>query len=457
MAGDYELLDLDSYLGLVADGTINTVICAVPDLHGRLMGKRLTASGFATLGLTGEGVHASSYLFASDIEMNPIDLPFANSENGWNDFRMVPDLASLRRVPWEPNAALVLCDARTTGTDELVEVAPRTVLRRQVDRARDIDLVLKGASELEFYLAAEDPVAAHAAGYRDLRMSSSYRGDYQILQSSRDEWFIHQIRSMMPKFGIPVESSKTEWGLGQQEVTLDYCDVLTMADRHALFKHGIKELAQRSKHTACFMAKRDINDVGSSCHLHTSLWSAESGDPLDWAGGGMSDVFGGFVAGQLAYAIELGLLYAPTINSYKRFVPDQFAGTAIAVGHDNRSCAFRLVGHEASYRLENRIPGADTNPYFAYAATIAASLEGIAQGTPKPPVFEGNAWRNDSLELMPSSMQQSLALFAESKTAMSALGGEVHAHLTGFYRAELRAFNSGTVTDWERKRYFERI
>jgi glutamine synthetase len=326
-----------------------------------------------------------------------------------------------------------------------------------VERAKQCDLAFKFASELEFYLAAVDPVTAHAAGYQDLQMTSGYRGDYQILQSSRDEWFIHQIRSMMPKFGIPIESSKTEWGLGQQEITLDYCDTLTMADRHVLFKHGIKELAQKNKLTASFMAKPAIDEVGSSCHLHFSLWSDTDGSPLDWADDGMSDLFGAFVSGQLTNSIDLGLMYAPTINSYKRYVPDLFAGTAIAVGHDNRSCAFRLVGHGPSYRLENRIPGADTNPYLAYAGTIAAGLDGISKDMPKPPVFTGNAWRDDTLPLMPSSMQESVALFAESKVALEALGEEVHRHLVGFYRHELRSFNSETVTDWERKRYFERI
>lgn len=442
---------------LVSRGEVDTAICALPDLHGRLMGKRLTAAAFESLCLEGDGVFASSYLFASDIEMNPVDLEIANDGNGWRDFRMVPDLTTLRRVPWEPNAVIVLCDAHYADSDDLIEVAPRSILRRQVERARDRQLTLKFASELEFFLARVNTVEAHAAGYRDLPMTSGYRGDYQILQSSRDEWFVHQIRSLMPEMGIPVESSKTEWGLGQQEITLDYCETLTMADRHVLFKHGIKELAQRSELTASFMAKPSIDEVGSSCHLHVSLWDATGRLPLDWSDGGMSETFGAFVSGQLAHAVDLGLLYAPTVNAYKRFVPDQFAGTAIAVGHDNRSCAFRLVGHDASYRLENRIPGADTNPYLAYSGMIAAGLDGIDRGMARPAVFTGNAWRDDTLPLMPSSLQESLARFQDSKVALDALGEEVHRHLCGFYAHELQAFNSGTVTDWERARYYERI
>lgn len=449
-------LELAAYQQLVADGVVDTVICAVPDLHGRLMGKRLTPSGFAALGLSGEGVAASSYLFASDIDMTPIDTVISGDANGWADFRMLPDLTTLRRVPWEPNAVLVLCDAYYGDTDRLIEEAPRTILRRQIERALAQNISFKFASELEFFLAAVGPRAALDADYRDLPMTSGYRGDYQILQSSRDEAIIHEIRTSMPDFGIPIESSKTEWGLGQQEITLDYCETMAMADRHVLFKHGIKEIAQRRDLTATFMAKPSIDDVGSSCHLHLSLWSESDGSSLDWADGGMSELFGSFVAGQLAHAIELGLLFAPTVNSYKRYVPDQFAGTAIVVGYDNRSCAFRLVGQGDSYRLENRIPGADTNPYLAYTGTIAAGLNGIVAGLATPEIFQGNAWSDADLPLMTSSLRESVDLFADSKTALDALGEQVHQHLLGFYRHELRAFESETVTDWERRRYFDR-
>ncbi|WP_456695683.1 glutamine synthetase family protein [Aeromicrobium sp. P5_D10] len=457
MSSDAGLLTRDEYEQLVAEGQIDTVICATPDMHGRLMGKRLTTAGFSSLGLSGEGIAASSYLFTSDIDMTPMNLPIANEDNGWPDFHLVPDLATFRRVPWESNAALVLCDARSVQTGALMEVAPRSILRRQLARARELDLAFKFASELEFYLATVEPAAAHASGYRDLPMSSQYRGDYQILQSSRDEWFIHQIRTLMPQFGIPIESSKVEWGLGQQEITLDYCDALQMADRHVLFKHGIKELAQRNSLTATFMAKPSMDDAGSSCHLHTSLWSADGSTPLDWSDGGMSDVFGSYVSGQLAHTLDVGLMYAPTINSYKRYVPDQFAGTALVVGHDNRTCAFRLVGEGDSYRLENRIPGADTNPYLAYAGTIAAGLAGITAGVGEPRIYTGNAYRDGSLPLMPSSLHESLAHFADSKIALDAFGPEVHEHLRGFYANELRSFDSETVTDWERQRYYDRI
>lgn len=457
MSGKFELLSREEYDELVADGQIDTVICATPDMHGRLMGKRLTTDGFANLGLSGQGIAASSYLFASDIDMTPMNLPVANEDNGWMDFHLVPDLTTLRRVPWEPNSAMVLCDARSAVTGDLLEVAPRSILRRQLERAGELEIAFKFASELEFYLASVDPATAHSASYRNLPMTSPYRGDYQILQGSRDEWFIHQIRTQMPKFGIPIESSKTEWGLGQQEITLDYCDALGMADRHVLFKHGVKELAQKNSLTATFMAKPSIDDAGSSCHLHTSLWSAEEDTALGWASSDTSDVFASYISGQLAYTLDVGLMYAPTINSYKRYVPDQFAGTAIVVGRDNRTCAFRLVGEGDSHRLENRIPGADTNPYLAYAGTIAAGVAGVTGGLGRPDIFAGNAYRDSSLTLMPSSLHESLANFSQSKVAIDAFGTDVHEHLCGFYANELRVFNSEVVTDWERQRYFDRI
>lgn len=453
------IVDLDRFEKLASEGEVDTVICAAPDPYGRLVGKRLTIQAFRTLCLEGEGVNASSFVFAVDLEMTPLDLPVSNADNGWVDIRLVPDLATMRRVPWEPHALLVICDAYEGAGDGLVPVAPRTILKHQIARAREQGLTFQFASELEFFLAAVSPAEAWRKEYRDLRMMSDYRSDYQVLQGGRDEWFIRQIRQTMPAFGVSVESSKPEWGLGQQEVTLDYCETLEMADRHVLFKYGIKELAQRADLTVTFMAKPKIDEVGSSCHLHVSMWDALDGSPLCWDGesGGMSSRFGSFVSGQLAHAVDLGLLFAPTVNSYKRYLPDQFAGTAIALGHDNRSCAFRLVGHGPSFRVENRIPGADVNPYYAYSATIAAGLAGIEAGDAMPPIFVGNAWEDASFEVMSSSLHTSVERFSHSKLARSAFGEEVFDHLHASAAAELTAFESGAVTDWEVKRYYERV
>jgi glutamine synthetase len=284
--------------------------------------------------------------------------------------------------------------------------------------------------------------------------------DYSILQSARDDWFIRLLRNGLDRFGIPVESSKTEWGLGQQEITIDYAPALQMADYHALFKHSVKQLAAAAGMTASFMAKPGMNEVGSSCHIHASLWSAATGEPLDWepaAPGHLSDRFGQFVAGQIGCARELGLLWAPTVNSYKRYVPNAFAGTALVVGLDNRSCGFRLVGEGPAFRVENRIPGADVNPYHAFAATIAAGLDGIDHQLPAPPIYLGDAYSDPSLTCMTTTMHDSVREFRDSGLARKAFGDEVHAHLTAFFATELARFEHAAVTDWEISRYFERI
>lgn len=454
------LLALEEYEELARAGEIDTVICAAPDPYGRLVGKRLTIDGFRALGLDGEGINASGIIFGFDIELNPLELKIANADNGYRDVRLVPDLATMRRVPWERNAVLVLCDAYESDSDTMVSVAPRTILKQQIRRAQEQDLSFKFASELEFFVAAVSPADAKRAEYRDLPMWCEDRGDYQLIQTARDEWFIHQIRSHLQAFGVPIEAYKPEWGPSQQEVTLDYCEALEMADRHMLFKYGVKELARKSDLTVTFMAKPRIDEVGSSGHMHISLWDGAGTTPLSWSNdpnGGMSSVFGSFVAAQLQYAVELGLLFAPTINSYKRFRTNQFAGTAIALGDDNRSCALRLVGHGPSFRLEHRIPGADVNPYYAFSATIAAGLRGIEDQLPIPPIHTGNAENDSGLELMTTTMHQSVDRFSHSKLARAAFGDDVFEHLLLSARAEVTAFDSGTVTDWETKRYYERV
>ncbi len=452
-------ISLDELLGLLSAGEVDTVMCAAPDPYGRLVGKRLTAHAFRALCVDGEGVNASTFVFAVDLDMNPIELPVSNLENGYVDFRLVPDMSTLRRVPWEPRTVVALCDAYLSDSDELLPIAPRSILRAQVERAAARGIAVKFASELEFFLARTSPNEAWQRGYRDLDMLSNYRSDYQMLQSGRDEWFIAQLRNDLTEFGVPIESSKPEWGLGQQEVTLDYTTALEMADRHVLFKHAVKELAHRAGMTTTFMAKPKIDEVGSSCHLHMSLWSADGDEPLDWnaSAGGMSPLFGSFVSGMVEHVLELGLLLAPTVNSYKRFLPEQFAGTAIAVGHDNRSCAFRLVGHGPSYRVENRIPGADVNPYYAYSASIIAGLSGIERSLPAPTVHRGNAWNDPTLRSMWSAMHQAVDAFGRSDVAESAFGPEVYEHLLLTAQKEVQAFESGCVTDWETVRYYERV
>jgi glutamine synthetase len=442
------------------DEGIETVLCVVPDLWGRLMGKRVTTESFLKTALRSEGLHASLYLFVVDMDMDPRPgYELSNWRTGFSDFRMVPDLATFRAAGWLPATAIVICDAYRADADELVDVAPRSILRRQVDRAAAGNLRFKTAAELEFYLFRTSPAEAWARRYQDLEPLSYYRADYHILQSSRDDHFIDAIRRHMNAAGIEVEFSKSEWGLGQQEINLRYADALEMADRHALYKNGVKEMAQANDWTATFMAKPSISDIGSSCHIHASLWdsddTAQMPDPS--APHEMSRLGRSFLGGLLTHTAELMWLFAPNVNSYKRFQSASFAPTAVTWGRDNRTCGYRLVGEGESLRVENRMPGADVNPYLSSAATIMAGLDGIERGLDCGDPYDGDAYSDGGLATVPTTLRDGLDLFAGSPLAAAALGGTVHEHLVHFGRQELEAFQHECVTDWERIRYFERI
>lgn len=445
----------------LSEGAIRTVVCAIPDMWGRLMGKRLTTKAFLEALSGPGGVHASSYLFASDMEMEPRPgFKLTNWADGFSDFIMRPDLSTFRILPWQDGTALVLCDAIEEHTGEHLGMAPRTILKKQLERAERLGLTFKCATELEFFLFRTDYDEAWKKRYRDLAPTSRYRADYHILQSTRDEDFVGLIRDRLAGAGVIVENAKTEWGLGQQEITLKYCDALLMADRHALYKHWVKEAASEFGYSATFMAKPFIEEVGSSCHIHASLWDRETSNPISYdADGhaGMSDRFSSFVAGLIEGGRDYSYLFAPSINSYKRFQDESFAPCQMVLGVDNRTCGFRLVGQGASFRVESRMPGADANPYLALAGVISSGLDGLEAGLPAPAVHEGNAYENRSLPRVPSNMRDAVALFSGSELVRSALGADVHEHLANFATQELRCFEQETVTDWEMMRYFERI
>lgn len=442
------------------DEEIETVLCVVPDLWGRLMGKRVTTESFLKTALRSEGLHASLYLFVVDMDMDPRPgYQLSNWRTGFSDFRMNPDLATFRVVPWLDSTAIVICDAYEEDSDQLVEVAPRSILRRQVERAAAENLRFKMATELEFYLYRTPPAQAWASRYLDLEPVTYYRADYHILQSSRNDTFIEAIRRQMNAAGIEVEFSKSEWGLGQQEINLRYTEALEMADRHALYKNGVKEMAQRNEWSVTFMAKPSISEIGSSCHIHASLWDAQdtakmpdSSAPHELSGLGRS-----FLGGLLDHTPELMWLFAPNVNSYKRFQNASFAPTVVSWGRDNRTCGYRVVGEGESLRVENRMPGADVNPYLSCAATVIAGLDGIKRQLDCGDPYEGDAYSDRGLPTVPATLRDGLDLFANSSLAAAALGDAVHEHLVNFGRQELEAFQHECVTDWERIRYFERI
>ena len=442
---------------LIRTGEVDTVLAVFPDGLGRLLGKRVVGRYFLDHVLS-DGAHACIYLFTVDMEMEPLPgFKLASWERGYGDMKLVPDLRTWRLLPWLPKTALGFCDVYTEE-GEPIEEAPRWVLRRQVERAAKAGYLVKTASELELYLFRESFDEARAKRYHGLTPVSHYLEDYHILQTSKEEPLVRAIRNHMEAAGVPVEFSKGEWGRGQEEINLRYAEALEMADRHVLYKHGVKEIAWQQGSSVTFMAKYDMGAAGSSCHVHSSLWDRTGRRSLFATKGSRqgTPLFQQWLAGQMAMARELAYFYAPTVNAYKRYQAGSFAPTRIACGWDNRTCGFRLCGEGPGFRVENRIPGADANPYLAFAATIAAGLHGIAKKLKPPKLYEGNAYEDAALAQVPKTLREALDALAGSRVAREAFGARVVEHYLQHGRLEQQAFDQ-SVTDWELIRLFERI
>jgi glutamine synthetase len=454
MPGNLDLAGLEQ---LVRQGEIDTVLVAFPDMQGRLMGKRVTATFFLE-SVARDGMHACSYLLTVDVDMQPLPgYRLASWATGYQDFHAVCDMTTLRRIPWLEKTALVLCElADDHGAP--IEAAPRRILRRQIERAAALGYRVCVASELEFVLFRDSYEAARAKRYLGLDPIGSYSEDYHIFQTSKEEFLHRAIRNGMAGAGIAVECSKGEWGHGQQEINLHYDDPLPMADDHVIYKNGAKEIAHARGVSVTFMAKWDIGQAGSSFHLHSSLWDSTRTHNLfhDATQPHGSGLFRHWVAGQMALAREFSYFYAPYLNSYKRYLPGTFAPTAIAWSVDNRTTGFRVCGHGQSLRIENRIPGADANPYLAFAATIAAGLHGIAHRLEPPPLYRGNAYDDAQLPQVPHALRDAVAALEESAAAREFLGEAVYEHYLHTARLELEAADK-VVTHWELERNFERI
>jgi glutamine synthetase len=441
---------------LIRDGEIDTVLVCLPDWQGRLMGKRVTGPFWSDV-VVHEGIEACDYLVANDTDMNPVPgYAFTNYETGYGDMLARPDLDTLRLVPWLERTALVLCDLYELESDEPVEVSPRQLLRRQVEQAATAGYTVKLGPEFEFFLFRESYEEAAAKGYRDLTPHSDWVLDYHILQTTRDEYVIRDIRNGLEGAGIAVEFSKGEAGFGQHEINLRYGDALPMADAAVIYKNAAKEIAAAHGRSVSFMAKWNFDHTGSSCHVHSSVWDAADGRSLMADDGhGLGKVGRWWLGGLLATAAELAICFAPNVNSYKRYQPFSWAPTALGWAVDNRTWALRQVGHGDGCRVESRIPGSDTNPYLAFAATVAGGLHGIdSQLDPGAP-RTGNGWEAEDVPHIPSTIVEAIDLFRDSAVAKAAFGEAVHAHLLNFADQEWRAFNAA-VTDWERRRYFER-
>ncbi|HZC30698.1 MAG TPA: glutamine synthetase family protein, partial [Gaiellaceae bacterium] len=410
------MLTVDELRADVETGAIDTVIAAFTDMQGRLMGKRMHAEFFLDELDAGHSVEGCNYLLALEMEMDPVPgYAIASWERGYGDFGLQPDLATLRRVPWHEATALVVCDVQWHDGSP-VGPSPRQMLKAQVERARGMGYEPMFGSELEFFLFRESYAEAHAKHYLDLTPSVPYILDYHILASGYDEPFLREVRNAMHAAGMRVESSKGEAWPGQHEINFRYADAVKTADDHVVYKTGLKEMANRRGLSVTFMAKPDHTWIGSSCHIHSSLWSDGQA-----AFAGESDVFKHYLAGQIACASELAVFLAPTINSYKRFAAGSWAPTTLAWGYDNRTCGFRIVGHGSSLRAETRIPGADANPYLAFAALLAAGLYGIEQKLELGPALEGNAYVSDA-ERFPHAMREAIARLEQSAVARQLLG-----------------------------------
>ena len=448
-------ISVDQLTAAVDRGDIDTVLVALPDMQGRLVGKRVTGHYFCDQ--IDSELHVCDYLLTVDIEMEPVPgYAAASWDAGYGDIAIRPDLSTLRVVPWLEATAMVICDA-FDHHGRPVPHAPRTVLRNQLARLAQRGWEARIGSELEFYLFDETYTSAHESGYRGLAHTGWYIEDYHLFQTTKEEGLIRAVRNAMDAAGVPVEFSKGEWGPGQQEINLRFAEALEMADRHVIYKTAVKEMAWQHDRAATFMAKFDTELAGSSCHVHSSLWA--DGDRALFArppGGEDTPEFRGWVAGLLSLAPASTLFFAPNVNSYKRFVSGTFAPTRLAWSEDNRTAGFRAVGTGSGRRIECRIPGADVNPYMVFAATVAAGLHGIDEGLDPGPPVGGNIYEADTDEVpeVPSNLRDAVAELDSSAAMRAALGDDVVDHYIHAARWEI-AEHDRRVTDVERLRLFE--
>jgi glutamine synthetase len=448
------MLSLDDLRKEGEEGTIDTVVTAFTDMQGRLFGKRIEIDYFLEEAVD-HGVEGCNYLLALDMEMEPVPgYEMANWEKGYGDFGIAPDMSTLRRIPWLDRTAMVLADV-VEHDGSPVEPSPRQILIAVYEKAREMGFTPFAASELEFYLYKESYAEAWEKGYNDLTPTIPYILDYHILATTMDEQYLGAIRRGMQGAGIPVEFSKGEAWYGQHEVNFRYADAVTAADRHTIYKNGVKEIAFLNDISASFMAKPSEKDIGSSCHIHQSLVDSDGKSAFVDENGEETDTFRHFLGGMRNHIKDLALFIAPSVNSYKRYAAESWAPTSVSWGRDNRTCGFRVVGHGQSRRAECRIPGADANPYLAMAALLAAGLDGIENQTDPGPELKGNAYEAGEAEPFPSALREAKELWDKSDFAKKAFGDMVHKHYSNYARYEQQEFDQ-VVTDYERRRMFER-
>lgn len=451
MPGNLTYTELDA---AIAAGEIDTVIVAFADAQGRLVGKRVSARLFQEE-VRDHGAEACNYLLSVDVDMNTVDgYSMSSWEKGYGDMMLLTDPATLRRVPWVPGSALVMADLGWENGDPVVQ-SPRDILKRQRARLAERGLIAYSGTELEFIVFDDSYRDAWAKGYRDLTPATDYNVDYDLLASGRIEPLLRDIRVSMDRAGLYTEGVKGECNLGQQEIAFRYAEVLETADQHTIYKNGAKSIADAHGKSITFMAKFNERE-GNSCHIHLSVRGEDGSAVMAGDGAhGFSPFMEHWIAGILATLREFTLLYAPTINSYKRYAQGSFAPTGVAWGIDNRTCALRIVGHGPSLRVENRVPGGDVNPYLGIAAIIAGGLHGVENELPLPPALSGNAYAA-GVDHLPTTLREAALLFDRSTIARAAFGDEMVDHYLNQARIEVEAYDAA-VTDWERVRGFERL
>jgi glutamine synthetase len=450
---------LEELREMVRDGQVDTVIVALTDMQGRLMGKRVQAQAFLR-GVVDHGIHFCTYLLGTDMEMNtPEGFRLMNWQTGYGDWIARQVWETTRILPWLESTAIVLCDAIDEETGDEIPVSPRTMLKRQVERAESMGLRVKAGTEFEFYVLSDTFEDLNAKGYNDVERVGYYNEDYHLLQATKLEPLYRQIRNQMTAARIPIEFSKGEAAPSQHEINIRYDDVVESADRSVLFKHGAKEIAWQNGYGLTFMAKPYAEWTGSSGHLHMSVWDPSGEKPLFHQDGtepyGMSDTMRWFLGGMMALQRELALFIAPNVNSYKRYAVASWAPVNVVWGRDNRTTGFRIVGHGPSLHIENRFPGGDMNPYLAYAAEVGAGLYGIEHKIELPEEYKGNGYEATGCDRMPRALYEAISLLERSEAAVEIFGRDVVDHYLNAARVEQEAYDAA-VHAWDRERYLER-
>lgn len=449
----------DTLVDLVKNDQINTIITAFPDMYGRLVGKRFESDFFIN-DIIDEGTHACDYLLGADIDMETIPgYEITSWEKGYGDLHLKLDLDSIIIADWLDKTAIIIGDVEKDHKE--INEAPRSILKRQIEIAKSKGFTIKLASELEFYVFDNSYQEAKDNSYMNMNPGNRFRADYNLLNTTKEEHLLSQLRTSLKNSGIIVECTKGEWSLGQQEVNVKYTDPLQMADNHVIIKQALKEIAYQNDMSVTFMSKWDENSAGSSMHIHLSLWD-ESGnknlfyDKESSNNFNSSEHFKNFLGGWMKYAQDIFMFYSPYPTSFKRFVTESFAPTKISWSIDNRTSTFRIVGEESSLRIECRIPGSDANPYLAFAASIAAGIKGIEEKIDPPEMSVGDSYNNTSLLSCPNNVEKGIKLFTESSFVSEAFGENVKDHYNHFFNIE-KSFYDRAVTDWEKNRYFERL